>query len=99
VAQHTNRASVERLLEEPLLQDALVGCLIIVGQAARAITPMLRNWAVLVPWDKLDALADWQGYARLDEVRLRGLWSFARDGLPEAMVALRATSEPPESLR
>jgi uncharacterized protein with HEPN domain len=98
-AQHTTRVPVERFLAEPLLQDALAACLMIVGQSARAVTPMLRNWAVLVPWDGLDALADWQRYARPDEDRLRWMWGFAREGLPEAMAALRATSEPPESIR
>jgi len=86
--------SLEEFLTDPQLQDALGACMLVMGQAAREVTEMLRNWTSHVPWIQLDELADWRLYGYRDERRTRQLWEFIQNWLPMIRASLQSSWSP-----
>jgi len=86
--------SLEEFLTDPQLQDALGACMLVMGQAAREVTEMLRNWTSHVPWIQLDELADWRLYGYRDERRTRQLWEFIQHWLPMIRASLQSSWSP-----
>lgn len=75
--------------QNPMLADALVQCLVLIGRSAVGISPICRTQHPYVPWQTLSARADelQHNYAEVD---LDAVWYSATQELPTLAAALES---------
>jgi glycine C-acetyltransferase len=88
------RSAEEVLRDDPESCRALVEYAATMGESARDISEMMRNWASHIPWDSLVQL----GASRKTDVEVDLLCRFLRDEYPSAATDLAEMWEP-EHLR
>jgi uncharacterized protein with HEPN domain len=84
--------SFEQFASDPVVQDALAGCLMGLAGAASEISEHLENWLTTVPWDTLRAMATWRIHNR-DHARV--LWKFVEEVGPPLVAELDRFLNPP----
>lgn len=94
VLEHAGRAlsyatgGEGRFKSEPMVQDAVLRCLEVIGEATKRVSPELKAAAPAVPWKRMAGLRDVliHGY---DSVDLDIVWGVVADELPLVVGAIR----------
>jgi glycine C-acetyltransferase len=90
--------SLEEVLAAPEARETLQRCAAEMGDAAREISEMMRNWATHISWESLIALRE-ESRAAGDDAAVRAVWSFLREQLPGIRSALEEMWQPPPQRR
>ena len=90
-----NRTEAD-LLADPLFQDAVLHCFLILGEAASQISQPMRDRLPALPWRDMVGIRNHivHGYTRID---LRIIWKTIQEDIP-GLVETLLTVVPPEQI-
>ena len=92
VAGHVKGSSAEAFDRDERAQDAVRGCLLVMGGAAGEVSDHLRNWLTTVPWEALLRQGSWREHSGRESVRRA--WDFTQTTVPAVLEALESFRNP-----
>lgn len=89
VSQLVNRGGRNLYDDDFAIADAIVRELLVIGEAAKNISPEFKAQHVEIPWKEIMGMRDWlvHGYAEVDWDKV---WNTAMSDIPELKVQLMA---------
>lgn len=94
---HYTRAGRDAFFSDPMIQDAVIRNLEVIGEAAKRVDATYRAAHAEVPWRSLAALRDVLIH-QYEGVSLPEVWALVEKNLPELRSTLAAILPPPEQL-
>ena len=95
VLEYAKGLPEDRFFQSSLHQDAIIRQLMIIGEAAKKVSPDMRQEHPEVRWKKIAGFRDVLIHGYFD-VDLGKVWEIIREDLPELLKTLRAIIPPEE---